>query len=215
MRRWTDDELRDAVAVSRNLSQTLELLGLRPRGANYDTVRRRIRDLHLNTDHWPRTRYRVVDPEVFAAAVAASDSVTSALGRIGWPSTTTTRRRFRGLVELYGTDISHFVGQPSYRKKPCPERVRPVGHYLCVGGPGIRSTKLRRKLIAEGIFEPKCATCGQQTWQGYPIPLELDHINGDRDDNRLENLRLLCPNCHALTPTYRGRNVGRYSASTA
>ncbi len=43
---------------------------------------------------------------------------------------------------------------------------------------------------------------------GRPIPLELDHINGRRDDNRLDNLRILCPNCHAQTETYRGKNIG-------
>jgi hypothetical protein len=48
-----------------------------------------------------------------------------------------------------------------------------------------------------------------QAWEGGPIPLELDHVDGDRRNNDPSNLRLLCPNCHALTPTYRGRNIGR------
>jgi 5-methylcytosine-specific restriction endonuclease McrA len=64
-------------------------------------------------------------------------------------------------------------------------------------------------LIDEGVLFPECAICQRCEWNGLPIALELDHVNGDRTDNRLANLRLLCPNCHAQTDTYRGRNIGR------
>ncbi|MEA3056309.1 MAG: hypothetical protein QOD30_1741 [Actinomycetota bacterium] len=55
----------------------------------------------------------------------------------------------------------------------------------------------------------RCQHCGRAQWRCRPIPLELDHVNGDPTDNRFENLRVLCPNCHALTDTYCGRNRGR------
>ena len=54
--------------------------------------------------------------------------------------------------------------------------------------------------------------CHLASWNGRPIPLELDHVNGRRTDNRLDNLRILCPNCHAQTDTYRGRNIGSLGA---
>ena len=53
----------------------------------------------------------------------------------------------------------------------------------------------------------KCQNCGISEWQGVEIPLELDHINGDSTNNSVDNLRLLCPNCHSITPTWRGRNI--------
>ena len=67
----------------------------------------------------------------------------------------------------------------------------------------MQSDKLKVRLINEGYLEPKCAICERNFWIGETIPLQLDHINGNNDDNSLDNLRLLCPNCHAQTPQYR------------
>lgn len=68
------------------------------------------------------------------------------------------------------------------------------------------STLIMKKLLREEYKEYKCENCGLIEWMGLPIPLELHHIDGDRDNNTIENFQLLCPNCHALTPNYRGKN---------
>jgi len=69
---------------------------------------------------------------------------------------------------------------------------------------------LRGYVTRHNILEYKCEKCGcDGHWQNGIISLEIDHINGDNKDNRIENLHYLCPNCHALTETYRGRNIGR------
>ena len=70
----------------------------------------------------------------------------------------------------------------------------------------MQSDKLKVRLINEGYLEPKCAICERNFWIGETIPLQLDHISGNSEDNSLENLRLLCPNCHAQTPQYRLKN---------
>jgi len=67
----------------------------------------------------------------------------------------------------------------------------------------MQSDKLKIRLINEGLLESQCAICGISRWLDGEVPLQLDHKNGNKDDNSLTNLRLLCPNCHALTPEYR------------
>lgn len=70
----------------------------------------------------------------------------------------------------------------------------------------IQTNKVRIKLLEEGYKEYKCENCGLTKWLDKPIPLELHHKDGNRNNNILENYELLCPNCHALTDSYRGKN---------
>lgn len=153
-RRWSDEELRQAVASGRSTAQVLQALGLRPLGGNYPPVQQRIKDLGLSTAHWTRQAY------------------------------------------LKGKTNPHVP------KRPLKDILRKGSDY--------QSNKLRKRLIKEGLIEAKCAECGSVQWRGQPMPLELDHMDGDRTNNTLGNLRLICPNCHALTATYRGRNT-RYA----
>ena len=75
-----------------------------------------------------------------------------------------------------------------------------------VNSKDIQTNKVRNKILEEGIKPHKCECCGNTEWMGNPIPLELHHKDGDRTHNELSNYELLCPNCHALTDSYRGKN---------
>ena len=79
----------------------------------------------------------------------------------------------------------------------------------------IHGDRLKRAMTALGVPE-RCARCGTDpVWRGRPLPLEVDHIDGNWRDNRIENLRFLCPNCHSVTDNYRGRGKGRRARSGA
>jgi DNA-binding CsgD family transcriptional regulator len=82
---------------------------------------------------------------------------------------------------------------------------------LCVAATPRSRGNLKRRLLREGLKEERCEGCGLHRWQGRALPLALHHVNGERDDNRLEKLELLCPNCHALTANFSGRNRRAYA----
>lgn len=81
-----------------------------------------------------------------------------------------------------------------------------LAEYLEQSG-DIQTNKIRKKILEEGIKAHKCESCGLETWLGNPIPLEVHHKDGNRNHNELSNYELLCPNCHALTDSYRGKNI--------
>ena len=92
-----------------------------------------------------------------------------------------------------------YVSNSKYVKKP-------IEVYL-VNPSNMDGTHLKRRLLKEGLLEDKCLICGLTEWCGMEISLHLDHINGNKYDNTLKNLRILCPNCHSQTSTYCGRNA--------
>jgi hypothetical protein len=103
-----------------------------------------------------------------------------------------------------------YKGNRGGRGIKCGHGYIPSQQYLTNDGIHIQSHRLKIKLIRDGVKEHKCEICNNSEWMGLPIPIELDHINGDHYDNRLCNIRIVCPNCHAQTPTHAGKNVGSY-----
>jgi Zn finger protein HypA/HybF involved in hydrogenase expression len=149
------------------------------------------------------SRYTYSEQEL-REAVKKSTSIRQVLEKLdivpaGGNYQTTNRR-----IEKLNIDISHFTGQAWNRGKVIGPK-RPIEEYL-IENSVVQSFKLKGRLITEGLKQHKCECCGITEWNGKPTPIELDHINGNHHDNRLENLRILCPNCHAQTDTYRGKN---------
>lgn len=95
---------------------------------------------------------------------------------------------------------------------PRPSKL-PMEQLLVIGRKGTNRTHLKTRLIREGLKESRCEICGITEWLGRPLSMELHHVNGDGDDNRLENLQLLCGNCHSQTDNWGGRGVRRRAAS--
>jgi 5-methylcytosine-specific restriction endonuclease McrA len=207
---YSDHDLAGAVAVSRNISQVLKVLKLHPRGANYEGVRRRISALGIDCSHF-HSRSRLLAGSSDAQirdAVLASRSFAQTLARLGEEPSGGAQAALRRRISRIGVDTSHFKGQGWRQASTQPVVPRQPLTDILVKGRFCTTSHLKRRLISEGLKPHQCEVCARSTWNRARIPLELDHVNGRRDDNRLENLRLLCPNCHAQTPTYRGKNQG-------
>lgn len=138
------------------------------------------------------------------AAIEASKSWAESLRYLGLCPTGGAWRVLKKYARIWGISTDHF--DPKARRLAnLHQRRRTLSEMLIENSPCARKD-VKRRLLAEGLREPVCEMCGQdEIWHGRPMSMILDHVNGVRDDHRLENLRMLCPNCAATLDTHCGR----------
>jgi len=144
--------------------------------------------------------------EEFECAAKQAFSIAGMCRNLGLKPCGGNYRLMHNAIKKYSIDTSHFRGKGwNIGLVFKPVCAKPIAEIL-VKGSAFQSYKLKNRILDEGLKEHRCESCGLKTWLNTTIPLDLHHINGDNSDNRLENLQLLCPNCHALTDSYRGKN---------
>lgn len=228
-RSWDDEDLRRAVAVATSWADVCRALDLHPSTQNIRRTRARAGELQLalcerkaaSNDTVPRvvhgqpeerrdrnSRTRSWSDQQFVDAVEQARSWAEVHRLLGITIGGSTYPMLQRRATVLGLDVSHFLGQAwsKGRTDLPPIARRPLHEVLVEDSTYAGTDALRRRLFSVGLKARRCEVCGLREWRGRPAPLELDHVNGIRSDNRLDNLRILCPNCHAQTDTYCGRN---------
>ena len=148
---------------------------------------------------------RTFTNEQFIEAVKLSTSLRQILTQLNLKEAGGNYKTIKNLIIELNLDTSHHTGQLWSKGKTLQPK-RNIEDYFN-NTQKIQSHTFKLRLIKEGYKSHQCEICLLKEWNNLPIPIELDHIDGNHLNNNLSNLRILCPNCHAQTDTYRGKNI--------
>ena len=194
------------------MTEACQRLGVDPKGWKRRYVHERMKKLGVDVSHFEREGAKWTR-DILQPVVAASTSVNDVLRRLGLEVVGGHHTNISRRIKAYGIDTSHFVPVVRTERQRYNQRRRTAQEILTEDTSAharrVPSSRLKRAM-REINTEERCALCGiEGVWLGEPLPLEVDHIDGNWRNNRVENLRLLCPNCHSTTDSYRGRGKGR------
>ena len=151
------------------------------------------------------------DINLIKEVVKRSVNFTEVLDELNIPRQGNNSETLKNILEKNNIDYSHFIGRArSYNVKYID------AEYYLNSNNKIQTSKLKEKLLKEGLIENKCAICGLSSWLNKLIVLQLHHVDGNNTNNNLNNLQLLCPNCHSQTENYCGnanKNKKKYYCS--
>lgn len=197
------EAIRNMLASGRNYTQIREAMG-----CSKGTIAHHARGLGMPRKRYSRMRLDEANLRDLAASCA---SVSEMMRRSGTLVGGGSHASIKSALLKYGIAIpnGHNVNRGPRYVPPVilVARRQKVIDSLTVRAAAVGTDALKKSLFRYEIKEKRCESCGITEWMGRPAPLELHHLNGVRLDNRLENLQILCSNCHALTETYCGRNV--------
>lgn len=142
------------------------------------------------------------DKEKLQKAITEGISYSDVLRRMNIPTAGNNQSTLKRKIKEFNLDISHFTFR---REKKNESKQIPIDDYLN-NKKFIKTSDLKEKLIKAGLKLSKCEKCGISEWQGAPLVIQLHHINGNSKNNNLNNLQLLCPNCHSQTDNYCGNS---------
>jgi len=205
---YSRERLAQAAEQCSNLDEVIAFFGTQP----YRNLRRhlykRFEHFGIDISHFPRRRRAAGPPprptaDELRRAVEGAISIAGALRALGRPCNGQLRTLFHQWVTEDGLDTSHFLGQAHQQGRSNSMAKRAEDILVRHDGRHRTTTSLLRRALREVGVPEKCADCGVgPEWLDKPMTLEVDHTNGDWSDDRRENLRLLCPNCHAITSTW-------------
>ncbi|MEV0411107.1 HNH endonuclease signature motif containing protein [Streptomyces sp. NPDC050448] len=209
---YTKERLAEAAAHSHNIAGMLAYMGVAPYDSAYGHLRKKLDRFGIDTSHFTtqlRRGERLFPREEITRAVTESHSMAGVMRSLGHHEFGgAARAKARRSIEEYGISTEHFTGQGHTAGRPSPTRrsAEDILQRLEIGSGREKTAVLRRALDDLGVPHV-CDECGiGDTWRGKRLVLEIDHINGDRLDNRHDNLRYLCPSCHSQTGTFAKRS---------